>query len=308
MSITNTTPYITLAQVKARLPNSYNGADDTGLNRMIAESSAFLDTYCNRANNGFNVQTYDEIYNGTGERLLFLNNTPIQSIQKIATVQLPTLSIQNNDTDVSARATVSVVGTPANPINLNSQYTSTGLTLFYLKNNVPITNVTLTWEEYPTIASLAAAINALGNNWQCTVQGNFGGWSTTDLRATQGSFGCRTTTAYLWIHWYELPYYRIDENTGEIYSTMGFSRGWGNWRIIYTAGNTVFPLELAGALAELVVNAYMAKSQNSNLQSQSTGPTSYTQFVEKGFEGLSIASCKTINRYKIRKVSQFSLW
>jgi hypothetical protein len=296
------TPYVTLAQVKARLNNSYNDADDLALNALINSCSAFLDNYCNRANGGFLTATYDELYDGTGDRLLFLNQIPVQSIAKIATLQLPCLSIINNDSDVSARATVAVVGTPANPINLSSQYTSTGVTLYYLKNNNVITDVTLNWTDYGTVTELAAAINALGNNWSCTVQGGYGGWSTSDIRATQGTFGCRTTTAYLWIWWWELPFYLNDNNTGEIYSTMGFDRGAKNWRVIYTAGYSVFPEDLVQAVCELVANVYYARSTNSNLASQNVGPTSYTQITPKDFEGLSIEARNTINRYRIRKV------
>lgn len=301
------TAYVTLSQVKQALRSSYTGADDTVLTALITPVSAFIDNYCNRANGGFLTQSYDELYHGTGDNLLFLNNTPVQSIQSIRTIEQPALYIRNNDSDMGARALVQINGTPVNDVNLNSQYTSTGITLTYIKNAVITTN-TLTWVSYPTVNALVAAINGLGNDWQAGVMGGFGGWSTTDLRATQGAFGVRIVTGYLFIHSFDLPVWRLDENMGEIYSQMGFARGVFNWRVNYTAGYTTLPEDLAQVVCELVVNAYYQTEISSSLTSENLGPTGYTQYATKLFDGLSILARNTINRYKIRKVNKASQW
>lgn len=302
-----TTPYVSVPQVKTLLRSSYDGSDDDALSSLIRSASAFLDKYCNRANGGFLSQTYDELYHGTGETIMFLRQIPIQTINRIATTQLPALSIHNTDTDMGCRATVQIVGTPNNSVNLNNQYTSTGIVLTYVKNAVTTTN-TLTWATYPTVTQLQAAIAALGNNWTANVQGGFGSWSSTDLRATQGAFGARITTTYLWIHWFDLPIYRVDESIGEVYSPMGFARGLNNWRVIYTAGYSVFPDDLGQALCELVANSYYARELNSNLQQETLGPVNYTQFVREGFEGMSILAQKTINRHRVPSIDKFSCW
>lgn len=304
-----TTNYVTVAQVKNAMRSSYNGADDSLItSQIIPAVSAWVDRYCNRANGGLLSQQYDELYQGSGTHELFLNNTPIQSIQRIATTQLPALSIHNTDSDMGCRALVALTSTPANDINPNSQNTSTGLTLTYIKNAVTTTN-SFTWTAYPTIQNLVDAINAAGNNWTATVMGGFGGWSSSDLRATQGAFGARITTCYMWIHWLDLPWYRVEnENNGLIYSPMGFHRGPVGWRVQYTAGYTTLPDDMVQALAEMCANAYYARELNSNLQSEGLGPTNYSQYAQKGFDGLSIMSKQTFNQYRIRTVKPFSTW
>lgn len=304
-----TVSYTNVQRVKEAMRSSYNSLEDTVLADLIVSASAYLDTYCGRSNGGFSVQSYDELYSGTGSSILFLNNTPVQSIQRIATFQQPALLVQNRDSDQGTRALVQVIGTPANQQNLNTQYPSTGLTLTVIKAGVTTTN-TILWTDAPTVSSLVRAIIAAGNNWNATVQGGFGNWSTTDIRATQGAFGARITTAYLQIHWMDLPMYDvINQNSGEIYSPMGFQRGGpGNWRIQYTAGYKTFPDDLVQALCEIIVNTYYSRELNSSLQSESLGPVSYSQYISKGFDGMSILAKQTINRYKIRRVCKFGVY
>lgn len=299
--------YITLAQVKERMPSSYNGNDDIALTDILNSCCTFLDRYCGRASGGFGVQTYDELYQGSGDRLLFLRNYPIQSIAKIATTPLPALWIRNNDGDMGARATVQINGTWTGQ---DEALTSTGITLTYVTGGNTSTN-TLTWASYSTVTALVNAINAIGSNWQAGVSGGFGNWSSSDLRATQGAFGCRVTTAYLWIHWFDLPWYRVNEMTGEISSPWGFQRGNDtifSWRVVYSAGYPTFPYDLTQALAELVVATYYAREVNANMSAENLGGYSYTQQVEKTFDGLSLVAKKTIQGYKRRTVPHWSIW
>lgn len=302
-----TTLYISVDRAAEALPSSYDGSDNTVLSAVLTSSCAFLDTYCNICNGGFAVQTYDELYDGTGDHILYLNQYPIQNISRIATTVTPALSITNTQSDQGCRALAQVIGTPSNPDNLSSQYVSTGLTLTYIESAVTTTQ-TFLWSAYPTVTSLVAAINNAGNHWSSVVMGGFGNWSTTDIRATQGAYGSRITTSYIYLHWYDLPTYRVQENTGEVYSEMGFCRGWGNWRVIYSAGYATFPDDLAQALAELTAATYLARTVNPNLQSESLGGYSYSQGTKKAFEGLSVQSKQTMAKYKRRKVGHFSLW
>lgn len=300
--------YIPLVRAKDALRSSYDGSDDSILlDDLIPACSAFLDRHCNRSSGGLTTSTFDELYHGTGDNVLFLRNTPVQSISRIATITLPCLSVHNTDPDMGCRATVQINGTSVNPQNLNCQNTSTGMTLTYVKNAVTTTN-TLTWVSYPTITQLVTAINGLGNNWTAQTMGGFDTWSSTDLRATQGAFGARVVTAYFWIHWMDLPWYRItNENTGEIYSPMGFARGQDNWRVTYTAGYTTFPDDLSQALAELVAMCYYSRELHPSLNSESLGGYSYSR-VSEAFAGLSDISRKTINRYRIPTIGHFSSW
>lgn len=297
--------YITLARCKEAMQSSYNGAQDTQLTDCLSACCDFLDKYTNRSSGGFAVQTYDELYNGSGDHILFVNNAPIVSISKVATTQLPAVLIHNTDSDMGTRATVQVNTDAA---STNYSYTSTGITLTYVKNAVTTTN-TFTWVAYPTVNDLVTAINGAGNNWTATVQGGFGTWATSDIRGTMGAFGARITSTYLWIHWQELPWYRVQELTGEIYSPMGFARGWGNWRIVYQAGYATFPNDLAQALAELTAATFYARNVNANTQNESlAGGYSYSQVAEKTFDGLSLVAKKTFMAYKRRPVPHWSIW
>jgi len=293
-----TVAYISLDQALQAFPSSYSGSDNAIITQLILAASDFIDNFCNRSSGGFSVQTYDELYHGTGDKLMYLNNCPIQNITKIATTELPALYVRNNNSDMGCQATVKVNG--ANNV-------STGITLTYIASAVTTQN-TYTWTSYPTINQLVAAINGAGNNWQAGVMGGFGTWSSSDLRATQGAYGARITTSYLWIHWFNLPTYRVDETTGEIYSTMGFARGVFNWRAVYSAGYTTFPNDLQQALAELVYATYSARSVNPNTQNASLGQYSYTQPLVKGFDGLSAQSKKVLGQYKRHPVPKFSTW
>jgi hypothetical protein len=298
-----TIQYVPVSRVQEILPAALaNCANNSALTDIVNATCDFVDRYCNVQSGGFSVQTYDELYNGTGTKQLFLKQIPILNINRISYTQVPALWIRNNDSDMGARALVQINATLS-----GSQFTSTGITLTYIKSATTTTN-TLTWTSYPTVTALVNAINALGNNWQAGVQGGFGTWSTSDLRGTQGSFGCRITTSYLWIHWQDLPAYRVNEITGEIYSDFGFNRGVYNWRVGYQAGYATLPNDLAQAIAELAAAAYLMQTVNPNLQSQTLDKWSYTVAVNKGFDSLSLISQGTLRRYRVREAPHYSIW
>lgn len=301
--------YIPVGRVLEALPpNVASVAGNQALLDCLKGCSVFLDRFCNRSIGGFLTQNYDILLNGTGESLLFLPDTPVQSISRVATIDQPCLALHNTESSMGARCTVQVNSTPTNTQgNYESQNVSTGITLTYIKDALTTANV-LTWASYPTVNDLAAGVTALGSKWIATVMGGFGSWSTTDIRGTQGAYGSRITTSYLWIHSFDLPWYRQNELTGEIYSEMGFARGSRNWRVQYTAGYEVFPDDLAQALAELTAATYQKRFLNPNYKSQNLGQYSYVMQDKISLEQLSLMSQKTIRSYKRHLVPQFSLW
>ncbi len=286
-------PYISIDQLKLGLRNCGGSADDATLTSLIQSCSTFLDVYCNRSPGGFLTQTYDELIQGSGDSFLFLNNVPIQSIQRISTLRMPAISIHNTNSDQGSQATVAV--------------TATGLLLTYTVSAVT-TSTTLLFVTYPTINDLVVAINALGNHWTATNMSGLATWPSADLRATQGAYGCRIVTAYLNVWWYYLPEYRVNELNGEVYSVQGFSRGPEAYRAIYTAGYTTFPADLEAALVELTVATYYRLQINPNMQSESIGSYSYSLRQKLGISDLSIVAGKTIGHYKRWPVGHFSCW
>jgi len=72
----------TLANVKEYLDiESDDDSLDSLLERLIAASSRQMEAYCNRV---FEVQSYSETYDGTASDLIFLKNTPIQSVSSLS--------------------------------------------------------------------------------------------------------------------------------------------------------------------------------------------------------------------------------
>src|SRR6516164_5408390 len=99
---------ITNARARIALPSAAGGgtSDDTAINTLITASSRAIMRYCKRA---FVSDTYDELYNGRGERQLFLRNYPIQSVQSVRYRPVTVMKITNNQsstTTVQARAEV----------------------------------------------------------------------------------------------------------------------------------------------------------------------------------------------------------
>jgi hypothetical protein len=297
--------YITLTRAKMALPNTYDGTDDSTLATLIQAASAWVDKYTNRVlsiqniplydgtTGAFNSNNYDELLNGTGENTIFVNAVPLISITRISTIVQPALFVRNNDQNTGSRALVAV--------------TTTGVTLTYIANAVTVTN-NLAFATYTTINTLVAAINAVGNNWTAGVMGGFGTWSSSDLRPTQGAFGARITTAYIWIENYDYGQFVPNMWTGEIYSWQGFPRSHNNIRIQYVAGYATIPDDLQQAIAEIVVATYLQVGINPNLRSESLGGYSYTINDKKTFDNLSILSKQTLQSYKRRPVLAFSQW
>lgn len=301
--------YVSLNRVKLALASDYDGSQDAALTAVINSVSDFVDKYCGRSHNGFLAQTYDELYDGTGSDVLFLNNIPIQNISRIATTETSCLSIHNTNNDMGCRANAQIIGTASDNENLASQYTSTGLKLTIVQSAVTTTS-TLTWATYPTIAQLAAAVNALGNGWQAYVMGGFGTWSSSDLRATQGAYESRIFTSYYWIHWQEMSWYRVNEENGEIRNSMVFNNGIQNWRIIYNAGYSVVPDDLQQAICEMVKITWLIRNRDPNLKSESMENYSYqsadTSASGVAFAGLSELSRRTLNLYKVRRIGAYN--
>src|SRR5438034_9515644 len=101
---------ITNARARVALPSAAaTGSDDDAINTLITACSRAIMRYCKRA---FVSDTYDELYNGRGERQLLLRNYPIQSVQSVRYRPVTVLKITNNDTTGNtAQARVEVLQT-----------------------------------------------------------------------------------------------------------------------------------------------------------------------------------------------------
>src|SRR5947209_368980 len=171
---------------------------DSLINTLITAVSDAIEKYCMR---DFFSKSYDELYNGNGQRRLLLREYPIISVESVRYRPVTVLKITNNATaNVQARATV----------------TSAGLTLVRVNAGVKTTDTSITYAGNGSLTALASAVNALGSGWSAQVVGdatNYGGWPSADLywptsfgggTSGQGALSCVAGSfAELKMHTYE---------------------------------------------------------------------------------------------------------
>ncbi|HSZ56651.1 MAG TPA: hypothetical protein VK797_13370, partial [Tepidisphaeraceae bacterium] len=122
----------------------------------------------------FSQNSYTEYYSGGIyiREPLRLRQFPVIEITRVAANPRPALLVQNLDSGTNQRATV--------------ETTSTSVRLFRIAGASP-TTLDLPFATYPTIASMAGAVNALGNGWSAQVIDQFANWPSADLKPLQGA-------------------------------------------------------------------------------------------------------------------------
>jgi hypothetical protein len=255
---------ITLARCEQSMQNYTPGSNDAVVSTLITACSEAIEKYCRRH---FYSRSFDELYNGTGDRRLLLREYPIQSVQSVRYRPVTVLKIINTDQVTNQRATVAV--------------TSTGLTLTRVAGGVTTTDTSSTFAGFPTLQGLANNINSLGNGWSAQVvgvnPGDYGSWPSADLYVppsygdgtqSQGALTARGQYADLKMHTYELAGYQWDPR-GWLLRAIPYTDpellhpedliwpvGINNFRVQYTAGYTTIPEAVQEACAEWVNELY----------------------------------------------------
>ena len=251
---------------------SDNTTTNAILQTLITACSDAIEKYCRRR---FVSWTYDELYDGNGDRRLLLRQYPIQSVQSVRYRPVTVLKVINNNTLQNQQARV--------------QVTSVGLQLTRTTSGVFVTETPLTWAAYPTLIALANAVNALGNGWAAQIvgdagpTGDYGLWPSADLYVggsygdalegvgvltSQGNLTARGQNAELKLHTYELAGYQWDPR-GWLLRAIPYTDpellhpedliwpvGVNNFRVQYTAGYSVVPEAVQEACARWVAYAY----------------------------------------------------
>jgi hypothetical protein len=255
---------------------------DNLVQALVTAASDGVQKYCKR---DFYVRSYDELYNGSGNKQLILRQYPIQSVQSVRYRPVTVLKVINTFTS-NQQARV--------------QVTSTGLTLTRVASGVTTTN-NLTFAGNATLQALATAINALGNGWTAQIigdqAGDYGLWPSADLYVppswgdgltSQGNLTARGQNAELKMHTYELAGYQFDPRGWLLraipYTDPEFLHpedivwppGINNFRIQYTAGYTTIPESVQQACAEWVEYLYYETLRNPNILSTATAPSGGT--------------------------------
>ncbi len=255
---------ITNARARVALPSAAGTgtSDDSAINTLITACSKAINRYCRRI---FVSTTFDELYNGHGERALILRNYPIQSVQSVRYRPVTVLKITN---------------TLANTPQARVSVTKTGLTLTRVTSGVSTTDTSVTFAANVTILAVQNAVNALSaGGWSAFGQG-YDQWPAADLycyngwadptnapaNAGQGALQCvNGSFAELKMHTYELQGYQINNRQGWLLRAIPYTDpellhpedliwpvGVNNFRVQYTAGYNAIPDDLQEACAQLV--------------------------------------------------------
>src|ERR1700687_2250945 len=240
---------IPLARAKQNIQSITDTSQDALLNTLITAISRGIEKYCRR---DFVQTTYDELYNGNGDRRLLLRQYPLISVQSVRYRPVTVLKIITN-----------LANTPQARVAV----TSTGLTLTWVTSGVSNTQ-TVTFAGNPTIVSLQNAVNAVGSGWNAIGAG-YDQWPSADLRFPQGALTAAGQYAELKLHTYELAGYQIDENRGWLLRAIPYTDpellhpedliwpvGISNFRIQYTAGYATVPEGVQEACAQWVAESY----------------------------------------------------
>jgi len=210
---------------------SFSGAETNTIATLVTAVSQAVRRYCRRQ---FDVETFDELYSGTGNYRLLLAQYPIVSVARVAGWPRAVITLRNSSGN-NQRATVAV--------------TATGLSLTTVASGVSSTDTSVTWASYPTIQAVANAVNALGNGWSASLPNStYALWASSDLRSIQGALNAMNFSAPLRIHADELADYEVDFNRGWLLrghrgfdemgfplfarETWGWLRGIDNYRVM----------------------------------------------------------------------------
>jgi hypothetical protein len=278
---------ITLARAEQSMQNYTAGSNDAVVSVLITACSDAVEKYCRRR---FVSATYDELYNGNGDRRLPLRQYPLQHVKSVRYRPVTVIKIINNSTSQNQQARVWI--------------TSTGLQCWRMASGVATTETLLTWATYPTLTSLAAAVTALGNGWSGQSVGDsndYGSWPSADLyvpgsygdalegagiQESQGSLTARGQNAELKMHTYELAGFQWDPR-GWLLRAIPYTDpellhpedliwpvGINNFRVQYTAGYSTVPEAVQEACAEWVNELYQLASRDpaaKNIRLQGSG-------------------------------------
>src|SRR5579883_1671246 len=263
---------IDLDFARQHLPTSKD-SDEPTISTLITTATRAIQKFCRR---DFGQQTYDELYNGLGDRRLVLRQYPLLSVQSVRYRPVTVLKILNN-----------LANTPIARVSI----TNAGLTLTWTTNGVVNTNTSITWAANATVLAVQNAVNALGSGWSAAGEG-YDAWPAADLYcpngisgsagplpAAQGALTAAGQYAELKLHTYELAGYQLDQRRGWLLRAIPYTDpellhpedliwplGINNFRVQYTAGYTTIPEAVQEACAEWVAVQFFLAARDPGLR------------------------------------------
>lgn len=259
--------------------------DDGEIEALIDAASDLIEKFCKRR---FATQAYtDQLYDGTGDETLFLDNYPVTEVDRVAEGRLRVIGITNTCADAT-RATVAVG--------------SLGMTLT-ITGGASLGTDTLTWAVSANLTAVVAATNALtgaapAKAWAATLSGRAtGNYISTELIEAPGR-DCLNGTIYL-----DMPMisgvsdYICHWGEGILERTSGsWASGSRNIIVDYTAGYVTVPSDLQVACNDIVAAMYNRRTRDGALKSEKLGDYSYTLADLQG--DIPDTTMATIRRYR----------
>jgi len=244
---------------------------------LVSAASGAIRAECHR---DFVVSAYAEYHSGSpNQRVLRLRQFPVVAITRVATAAT---ALQVNNSGASVQR--AIVAT-----------TALGLTLTTVSSGVASTTA-MPYASYPILASLAAAIAAVGDGWSAQTlsgaYGSFAAWPSSDLKLTQGAVTALAGGAMLEIYedyraggwpdeaWADADWagspgaWRLDSQTGELFGH--WPRGQLNIRVDYSAGFAIVPDAVQEACVQLAADLYGQSQLNGAIENARLGSAAYT--------------------------------
>ena len=177
-------------------------------------------------------------YDGNNKTTLYLDDYPVTAFSKLAIGTRTAIRITN--TTASSTASVSV--------------TSTGLAL-ELDGTV---DSDVLFATYKTIATVAAAVNALGSGWSAETVSGYAAYKSSELLETWGQGCIDSVTVDLDIAGEATNEFVLNPTTGCLTYKTGFPAGIRNIIMSYTAGysSSTMPADLELAILALIQVVY----------------------------------------------------
>lgn len=282
---------ITQAALQSALADSdLSAAELAQLPTLAANASSLIRKWCKRH---FNRQTYDELYTVDPNSPLMLREFPVNAVVHLWSEPTEVLAVSNTSAAVQrASAALATTGDVASGLVV------TGLTLWWVASGVASSRA-IAWTSLapPTLASLAAAIAAVGQGWSATVAAGYESWAVADLRAPQGAQGCADGgEADFVVHVADVPF-RLEERTGFVavgdspadpwtstrwgpsletdWGDQDLRGGFGGYRVVYDAGFDAVPGAVQQACVEAVKAMIERTRTDTTLSSESDGTYSW---------------------------------
>lgn len=230
--------------------------DNYILERLIDSASQIVENFLRRK---ILSRTYkNERYSGHGSVYLELDNYPITAISQICEGKADVIRVKyTSTTERNAYITV----------------TATGIILTVDGTSQP----ELTFVAYPTIVTMAVAINAVASWSAQVISSVFNGYPSNQL-FEQMNLYAKDVYADLCLPDDPLDGYEVDKEEGRIYRPSGFSSGDRNIFVSYTGGYAVIPDAIRHGVFRLVqkLDEKREESGGESLKSEKMGDYSYT--------------------------------